>query len=223
IRKLEARFLAGDYVTAIGASRHAQALLWTSSSFLEAADAHFYGALSHAACCDAASGNEQRQHVDALTVHYRQLAEWANNCPENFKNRALLVGAEIARIEGRELDAERLYEAAIRSARENQFVQNEALANELAARFHAARGFDKIAMTYMREARDCYVQWGADGKVRHLEEQYSYLGRDTASPGPTSTVLTSVDQLDLATALKVSQAVSGETNLETLIATVMRL
>jgi hypothetical protein len=71
--------------------------------------------------------------------------EWAERCPENFENRAALVGAEIARIEGRELDAERLYEQAIRSARENGFVHNEALANELAARFYAARGFETIA------------------------------------------------------------------------------
>jgi hypothetical protein len=41
-----------------------------------------------------------------------------------------LVGAEIARLEGRELDAERLYEQAIRSAGDNGFVHQEALANE---------------------------------------------------------------------------------------------
>jgi len=45
---------------------------------------------------------------------------WAEHGPENFANRAALVGAEIARIEGRELDAERLYEQAIRSARANR-------------------------------------------------------------------------------------------------------
>ena len=57
------------------------------------------------------------QHRKALAAHHRQLQEWAENCPENFANRAALVAAEIARLEGRELDAERLYEQAIRSAR----------------------------------------------------------------------------------------------------------
>ena len=84
----------------------------------------------------------RQQHFEALTAHHRQLEVWAENCPENFENRAALVGAEIARIEGRELDAERLYEQAIRSSRANGFVHNEALANELAARFYAARGFE---------------------------------------------------------------------------------
>jgi len=76
--------------------------------------------------------------------------------------------AEIARIEGRDADAMRLYEQAIRSAREHGFVQNEGLAHEVAARFYAARGFETIAHAYLRNARYSYLRWGAVGKVRHL-------------------------------------------------------
>src|SRR4029078_13092312 len=102
-------------------------------------EAHFYGALSHAASCDAASSEAYAQHFQALTAHHRQLEGWTENCPENFENRALLVGAEIARLEGRELEAERLYEAAIHSARDNGFVQNEALAFSPVGGFFCAR------------------------------------------------------------------------------------
>src|SRR6185369_17073478 len=221
--KLQARFLAGDYASALDASLNAQRLLWTLPSTLAWAEAHFYGALTHAASFDAARPAQCREHVQALTVHHAQLLEWAKHCPENFATRAWLVGAELARIEGRELDAERLYEAAIQSARENQFVQNEALANELAARFHAGRGFERIARFYLRDARDGYRQWGADGKVRQLEGQYPYLTDETPSSDPTRTVLTSVEHLDLSTVLKLSQAVQGETDLDKLIAAVMRL
>jgi predicted ATPase/transcriptional regulator with GAF, ATPase, and Fis domain len=223
VRKLQARFLARDYAAAVDASSNAQRLLWTSPSFFETAEAHFYGALSHAACCDGKFPVQYREHVDALTAHHRQLGQWAENCRENFENRALLVGAEIARIEGRELDAERLYEAAIQSARKSEFVQNEALASELAACFYAGRGFERMARAYLRDARDGYRQWGADGKVRQLEAQYPYLRDEQPSSDPTRTVLTPVDQLDLATVLKVSQAVQGETDLEKLIAAIMRL
>ena len=166
IRKLQARFFAGDYSAAVDASLNAQRLLWTSECFLEEAEACFYGALSHAASCDAALPVQYRQHVEALTGYHKQLAEWAENCPENFENRAALVGAEIARIEGRVLEAEQLYEQAIRSAHSNGFVNNEAIAYELAARFYAARGFQKFADAYLLEARYCYQRWGADGKVR---------------------------------------------------------
>ena len=124
----------------------------------------------------------RRQHFEALAAHHRQLEIWAENCPENFENRAALVGAEIARIEGRELEAEHLYEQAIRSAQANGFVHNEALANELAARFYAARGFEKIAHAYLRDARYCYLRWGADGKVRQLDELYPQPQGGRADP-----------------------------------------
>ena len=222
IRKLQARFFAGDYVSAVEASVAAQRLLRASPAYFETAEAHFYGALSHAASCDAALPAQYRQHVQALTAHHRQLAVWAEHCPENFENRAALVGAEIARIEGRELDAERLYEQAIRSARENGFVHNEALANELAARFYAARGFETIAHAYLRNARHGYLRWGADGKVRQLDALYPHLREAAPVPGATSTIGAPVEHLDLATVLKVSQAVSGEIVLEKLLDTLMR-
>ena len=182
IRKLQARFFARDYASAVDASLRAQRLLWTSPSDFETAEFRFYGALSHAASWDSASPDQRQQHFEALAAHHQQLEVWAENCPENFENRAALVGAEIARIEGRELDAEHLYEQAIRSAHANGFVHNEALANELAARFYAARGFEKIAHAYLRDARYCYLRWGADGKVRQLDELYPHLREEQPCP-----------------------------------------
>ena len=165
-RKLQARFFAGDYAAAVDASLRAQRLLWTSPSCFETAEYRFYGALSRAASWDSAAADQRQQHFEALTAHHGQLEVWAENCPENFETRVALVGAEIARIQGRELDAERLYEQAIRSSRANGFVHNESLANELAARFYATRGFETIAHAYMRNAWLCYLRWGATGKVR---------------------------------------------------------
>ena len=74
----------------------------------------------------------------------KKLKLWADNCPQNYRNRYALVLAEIARIEGRPAEAMDLYEEAIRSARDNGFVQQEALAFELAARFYATRGFARL-------------------------------------------------------------------------------
>ena len=104
-----------------------------SPSQFETAEFHFYCALSHAACWDSASLDRRQQHFEALENHHSQLQVWAENCPENFENRAALVGAEIARIQGYDLDAEQLYEQAIRSAHANGFVHNEGVANELGA------------------------------------------------------------------------------------------
>ena len=105
IRKLQARFLAGDYSSAIQASLNAERLLWTSHSFFEVAEYHFYGALARAGALISATEDARKEHFEALADHQRQLAIWAENCPENFENRAALVAAEIARIEGRDLDS----------------------------------------------------------------------------------------------------------------------
>ena len=147
---------------------------------------------------------------------------WAANCPENFVTRVALVSAEIARIEGRDFDAMRFYEQAIRSARENGFIHIEGIANEVAARFYLARGFERIAHAYLREARYRYLDWGAEGKVRQLDELYPHLRKEETVPAPTSTIGAPVERLDLATVVKVSQAVSGEIVLEKLIDTIMR-
>ena len=246
IRKLQARVLAGDYPSAIDASSKARPLLWTSPSFFETAEYEFYTGLCRAALCDCTLPAERANHFEALAAHYRQLEVWAANCPENFENRTALVGAEIARLEGRELDAEHLYEKAIRSAHANGFVHNAALANELAARFYAARGFEKIAKAYLQDARYDYLRWGANGKVKQLDHLYPRLVEEAAahiptsttqapvellvyphrknetSPGPTTTIVAPVELLDLATVIKVSQAVSGEMVLEKLIDRLMR-
>jgi transcriptional regulator with GAF, ATPase, and Fis domain/predicted ATPase len=223
IRKLQARFFAGEYAAALEASGRAQGLLAKSLGMLEVAEHELYNALTRAALRVSLTIDEGKQHLTAIAAHHRQLEAWAHHCPENFENRALLVAAEIARIEGRDSDAAQLYEQAIRSARDSGFVHNEALALEIAARFYAGRGLDRIARVYVRDARDGYRQWGANGKVRQLEAQYPYLTDETPPSDPTRTVLTPVEHLDLTTVLKVSQAVRGETDLETLIAVVMRL
>jgi PAS domain S-box-containing protein len=222
IRKLQARFFAGDYAIALQSASRAERLLWTSLPQFETAEYHFYSALSHTASFDRTAAGERQQHFEALAAHCRQLEVWAQHCPENFANRVALVQAEIARIEDRALDAMELYEQAICSAQANGFVQNEALAYELAARFYAARGFEQISDVYLRNARYGYVRWGADGKVRQLDRLYPHLPDNEPVPGPISTIEKPVEHLDLATVVKVSQAVSGEIVLEKLVETLLR-
>src|SRR6185369_6068048 len=222
IRKMQACVYAGNGASAVAAASKAASLLWTVPTQVELSEYHFYAALGRAARCDTAAAEERPRHLEALISHLDRIAVWADNCPDNFANRAALVGAEIARLEGRDLDALRLYEQAIHSARANGFVHHEALAHELAGRFALQRGFETAGAAHLRHARACYALWGADGKVRQLEQLYPQLGKEELVPGPTSTIGAPVEQLDLATVLKVSQAVSGEIVLEKLLDTLMR-
>lgn len=221
IRKLQACYYAADYASAISAGVQAQQFL--SPSFLayfEISEYHFYAALARSAYFDAVPAGERPAQLEALVVHFRQLELWAKNCPENFGNRAALVSAEIARIEGRLLDAELLYEQAIDTAHAHGFVHIEALANELAGRFFLGRGLGRTGLAQMREARACYVQWGADGKVRQLDRLYRQLAAPEPRVAGTGSNL-AAGQMDLENIIKASQAMSSEIELPKLMETLM--
>src|SRR5262249_15741544 len=222
----QARFFAGDYVSSIDAADKAEAWYATSPALslfpLEEAEYHFYAALSRAAECEPFGPDPYANHREAIDRHERELRARAAHCPQPVEDRVALVGAEIARLEGRPLEAMDLYERAIASARANGFVHNEALAYELAARFYAARGLAEIANLYLGKARQGYVRWGADGKVRQLDQLYPGLRPDERAPDTTGTIEAPVERLDLATVIEVSQALSGEMVVEKLIDRVMR-
>jgi predicted ATPase/signal transduction histidine kinase len=220
IRKLEARYFAGAHASAIDAASRAERHLWAAPSFFEVAEYHFHAALARAAHHDAAPAGERPGNLAALVAHHETIEGWAPHCPDNFKNRAALVAAEIARIRGDKEGAAELYEQAIRGARDGGFVQNEAIAHETAARFYRARGFDLIADAYLREAANGYLRWGADGKVQELERLHPQLAPQRP-PGPAATLAMQTDQLDLVSVAKASQTISSEIVLDELLRTLL--
>ena len=221
ILKLKARFLSCDYAAAMVAADKVRALLWASATSIHLLDYYYYAALAVAAYYEKASADKQTGWRELLIVHREQLREWAENYPPTFGDKHALVSAEIARLEGRDPDAMRLYEQAIQSAHDHGFVQYEGLAHEVAARFYAARGFEKIAHLYLRDARYCYLQWGAHGKVKQLDERYPHLQEERPAISGTTPIGAPVAQLDFETVVKASQAVSGEIVLENLIKNLM--
>jgi PAS domain S-box-containing protein len=216
IKKLQACYYAGEYSAGLDASRRAEPLLSMPIAFVERSEYHFFAALCQAASVEPGDAEGLERHGDALAVHHRQIEVWASQCPDNFENQAALVGAEVARIEGREVEAERLYDRAILSARKNGFLNNEALANELAARFNTSRGLKTIANGYLREARHCYRRWGADGRVRQIDRLYPHL-TVPEEQGSTAIASSGVQHLDIAAVVKASQVLSGEVMLPKLI------
>jgi hypothetical protein len=189
IRKLQARFFAGDYMSAVDAADKAERWYDTSPALAldltEMASFHFYAALSRASHCEPTGPDPYARHREALQRHEQHLRSWAANCPQNFRGSVPRCSApRFARIEGRELDAERPVRSRRSSpARGHEFVHNEALAYELAARFYAARGFATFANAYLREARSCYLRWGADGKVRQLDQLHPLVEAARARAG----------------------------------------
>jgi predicted ATPase/signal transduction histidine kinase len=223
ILKLKARFLSGDYAEALAAGDKVKPLLAGGAFQIQLLNYFYYMALTVAALYENASADEQAEWRDLLTANREQLGEWADSYPPTFADKHALVSAEIARLEGRTFDAMQLYEQAIQSARDHGFVQNEALAHEVAARFYAARGLETIAHAYLRNARYCYLRWGAVGKVEQLEQLNPQLREDTITQPATATMGAAMTQLDVETVVKASQALSSEMVLSNLIEKLMRI
>jgi PAS domain S-box-containing protein len=223
ILKLKARFLSGDYAEALVAAGEAKALLRATTVHVQQLDYFYYAALNVAVLYEKAPAADQSSWHELLAAHREKLREWADNNPTTFGDKHALVSAEIARLEGRYTDAMRLYEQAIQSARSNGFVQNEGVAQEAAARFYAAHGAESVADACLRNARHCYLRWGALGKVRQLEQLHPHLRDAPAPASPTATIGAPVEQLDVGTVVKASQAVSSEIVLDALIKTLLRI
>ncbi|RFP63103.1 MAG: PAS domain S-box protein [Limnothrix sp. CACIAM 69d] len=103
------------------------------------------------------------------------LRKWSNFAPTNYLHKFYLVEAEQHRILEQMYAAMDYYDRAIAGAKENGYIQEEALANELAAKFYLNWGREKVATSYMQEAYYCYARWGAKAKVADLEQRYPQL------------------------------------------------
>ena len=206
VRQVQARVYEGEFAAAVRAVERAVPLMWTASSFFERAEFVFYAALAHAGVGDRAA---------AAALH-AELVAWAADGPEVFTSRARLVGAELARLAGEPLEAELGYEAALDATRTYGLVQEEGLAHEIAARFYDARGLRTSAQAFRANARACYERWGAYGKVRQLDRSHRGLSPATSPVGPAR-------QLDVATVLEISHAVSSEIVLERLVERLMAI
>jgi len=223
MRKLQIYFHAGNCSAAVAAAVRVQHLRWESQSFFEVAEYCFFSALAYAGLCSPGSEDQRTNGLNAIAVHRKLISSWAQNCPENFGSMDALVEAEVARIEGRDLDAEYLYENSLSCAHENRFVHHEALANELAGKFYLRRGLPTIAYTYLRNARYCYSLWGAIGKVRRIDQEHPGLTEDRVFSLPGANSDGGANSLDSAAVVKALQAISGEIVLGKLIKTLMQI
>jgi predicted ATPase/signal transduction histidine kinase len=200
---------------------------------------HFYESLSYLAIYLDTPSAKREEILQQVSAHQEKMTQWAQHAPMNYQHKYDLIAAEKARGLGQQWEAAAHYEKAITGARENEYLQEEALAYELAAKFYLSQGMEKIAHTYLTEAYSRYQRWGATAKLKHLERQYPHWlppHRMTAAPSVTATLAstmlsttrlsttrfaTSTDWLDLTSVLKAAQALSGEIVLENLLTKMM--
>jgi histidine kinase len=219
LNKLILSYLFGDYPQAEENANMLHQLLDKGAIGMLIVPAfYFYDSLAKIAVAD---------HILVIS-NQAKLKHWADHAPMNYLHKFYLVEAERYRALGEELEAMKLYDSAIALANEHGYIQEEALANELTAKFYLERGNPKIAKVYLLEARYCYQQWGAKAKVKHLESQYPEFlnrlsNRETTQNTITTVGTTGSEALDLATVIKASQTLSGEIVLDQLLEKLIKI
>ncbi len=169
-----------------------------------------------------------RKHaLKQVEANQKHLKEWAIHAPANFEHKYLLVEAEKARILGRDRQAMEYFDQAIKGARQNGYIQEEALANELAAEFYFACNQKSTAEVYLLQAYYRYIRWGAQAKASNLETRYAEFfakvlhreerGLDITHLSTLTQTISSLTILDATATAKALEAISSETNYDRLL------
>lgn len=227
IVRAQAHLILGEPVKGLAEADLAEALIPNIAGNLANAEHNLYTSLCIAALMREAEGERRAELSERLAGYEAMMRDWAANSPENFVHMELLVSAERARAEGRELEAFERYDRAIEDATDNGFVHAAALGNELAGRAWLARGRTRVGMSYMVDALYGYSDWGAEKKVERLRAEFPEFGALDDERGHPRALITSTSSsqskgvLDLSSVFKASRAISGEIVLDQLMATLV--
>ncbi|QLE56613.1 ATP-binding sensor histidine kinase [Nostoc sp. TCL26-01] len=248
--KAQIHYLLANYYQARENIQQAEKYLHGGLGSVVFPQVHFYYSLVALALYDETAASEQQAILNKVVLNQEKMQQWAHHCPMNYLHKFYLVEAEYHRVLGNFLIAMDNYDRAITLAQENEYINEAALAYELAAKFYLELGRYKIAQTYLTDAYYSYSRWGALAKVADLQTRYPQLltliiqqeklktqpishnitdsiTNTLSQPSTHATVLSShtsiSDLLDLATVVKASQALSGEIELKQLLSTLMQV
>ena len=227
-------YLFDDFLAAVEAGEKGWQYRQAAMGTLYVSEHHFYYSLAL-----LAQGNLTPNQSDRIAETKNKLKRWMQFSPANFQHKYDLVEAERHRVLGEKLEAIEFYDRAMSGAKENSYIQEEALANELTAKFYLDWGKETVAAVYMQNAYYCYARWGAKAKIDRLEEQYPHLlapilqkSEPLLTPTPTlnthqsiriSSTTTTSSSIDFISAIEASQALSEEIELDALLSKLMQL
>ncbi|MHC5772414.1 MAG: AAA family ATPase [Nostoc sp.] len=239
--KLIFSYLFDDALAAVNNADKGERYLKGGAGMLSVSVFYYYDSLARLSLYSQVEPSEQTKLLLRVDENQKHLKVRATVAPMNFQHKFDLVEAERHWVLGQRFEAIDLYDQAIAGAKENAYIQEEALANELAAKFYLDWGKEKVAQAYMQEAYYCYARWGALAKVNHLEKTYPQLLQPILQPqrinhnsletvafygtlssnNKNSTSISHI--LDFTSLLKAAQAISSSLELDTLVTSLTRI
>ncbi|MDY6993809.1 MAG: histidine kinase dimerization/phospho-acceptor domain-containing protein, partial [Pseudomonadota bacterium] len=224
LHKCILHYLFNHYTAAIQHAQAAQDYQAGGFGLVHSAELNFYYSLALLAATQQT--HQRKRYVHQVKKNQVEMLCWAFHSPMNFQHKYDLIAAELARLDARIPEAMALYDQAIEAANTQGYIQETAIAHELAARFYFELERHKIANLYLIEAYQAYLTWGAYAKVKDLEKQYPFLlaqlpTHATTLAEHTMTLSHAKEQLDLNSVIKASQTISSEIVFEQLLKKLM--
>ncbi len=184
---------------------------------------HFYDSLTKIAILK--QGSKENNYRNDIENNLKMLNKWRKHSPSNCDHKFFLIKAEYYSLENKKEQAIIHYELAIREARKSNYLQEEALALELAGSFYLSIDFRDHAKNMLLLSRSTYMRWGAVAMVNKIDNIYANLLRESSSslPGTIGLTINSSSNLDISTILKSSQALSGEIELGKLLIKILNV
>ena len=165
VNKMLSQYLWREYDAALLTSHASAKYLKESPGMLHSAEHHFLTGLIHAAIAHHSTGSKRSRLVRGVRSAASRLAKWAVRCPHNFEHKSQLLAAEVARLNGKHSAAVSAYEAAISAAEQFGYRHVQAIAHQLASRFHTADGMREKASHHQTQAEKCFAAWGASAHL----------------------------------------------------------
>lgn len=232
LNKLSLCYLFHDYSSAVEYAGMTEEYLGGAQGQAAVPAFYLYDSLVRLADLPEAGASNPKALLIRVVENQEKMQLWAQHAPMNYLHKFYLVEAERARVAGNDRDAREYYDQAITLAHENGYVNEEALAYELAGRFYLARNQTHLARYYLRDAHYAYLRWGALAKVRDLEHRYPHLidpldpreAQPTETPGETThSKLSLFTTLDTRSVFQAAQAISSEIVLDKLLARLLKI
>lgn len=167
--KMQLSYVFGEYIQAYKNLTIAEEYLFAALGTITIPQFYFYSSLTYLKIHDK---NYHENLINQVDNNLKKMKYWAENAPMNYQHKADLIAAELKRVTGDKVAAMELYDRAIAGAKENEYLHEEALANELAGKFYLEWGREIIASTYINQAYQLYIRWGAKAKAQHLADTY---------------------------------------------------
>ncbi|WP_017748382.1 ATP-binding sensor histidine kinase [Scytonema hofmannii] len=240
--KLQLCYLFGEFQQAVEYATLAEKYLDGGIGQIVTVLFYFYDSLSRLAVYSESLQQEQKSILDKVQINQEKLQKWAHHAPMNYLHKFYLVEAERHRVLNQKSEAIEMYDRATSLAKENEYLNEEALAQELAAKFYLEWGKQRIAQDSFINAYYCYARWSAKAKVYDLEKRYPDLLKpilqqekilltpgDTVTTSGGTTSLTSISStsvseiIDLTSVIKASQTLSSEIELDKLLDKLMQV